>query len=209
MATTYGGKGNLYWLQSRMLATNLNWLMIDFEVYQRIKTNFGDASLGVGASVIFELSKSILRGRSKYVDRFFSFIPLLEFELNVIGPAQSWTEFLRDTTYTTSKIAKWKVANPSHKVLPNPNNSSLYQTAVVMYVGESIHQLLLYKEIIFLSQIYILVHDISLRRGESNERDRNGEIRHELWNSWSDAYPPLIKSITMDAGNWRGRNCRI
>lgn len=66
------------------VATTHDGLMIDFEVYQGAKTNFGDKSLGVGASVILHLSKSIPRGSCVYFDRFFSSIPLLE-RLNEIG----------------------------------------------------------------------------------------------------------------------------
>ncbi|XP_039749876.1 piggyBac transposable element-derived protein 3-like [Pararge aegeria] len=66
------------------VATTYDGLMIDFEVYQGAKTNFGDKSLGVGASVILHLSKSIPRGSCLYFDRFFSSIPLLE-RLNELG----------------------------------------------------------------------------------------------------------------------------
>ncbi|XP_026315791.1 piggyBac transposable element-derived protein 3-like [Hyposmocoma kahamanoa] len=59
-------------------------LMIDFEVYRGANTPFGDRTLGVGASIILHLSKSIPRGSCIYFDRYFSSIPLLE-KLNTIG----------------------------------------------------------------------------------------------------------------------------
>lgn len=65
------------------VTTTHDGLMIDFEVYRGANTPLGDRSLGVGASVILHLSKSIPRGSCIYFDRYFSSIPLLE-KLNTI-----------------------------------------------------------------------------------------------------------------------------
>nr|XP_037877072.1 piggyBac transposable element-derived protein 3-like [Bombyx mori] len=66
------------------VATTHDGLMIDFEVYRGASTSMGDRSLGVGASIILHLSKSIPRGSCIYFDRYFSSIPLLE-KLSTIG----------------------------------------------------------------------------------------------------------------------------
>lgn len=65
------------------MTTTHDGLMIDFEVYRGASTPFGDRSLGVGASVILHLSKSIPRGSCLYFDRYLSSIPLLE-KLNTL-----------------------------------------------------------------------------------------------------------------------------
>lgn len=66
------------------VATTHDGLMVDFEVYKGANTAIGDRSLGVGASIILHLSKSIPRGSCIYFDRYFSSIPLFE-KLNSIG----------------------------------------------------------------------------------------------------------------------------
>lgn len=65
------------------VATTHDGLMIDFEVYRGASTPFGDRSLGVGASVILHLCKSIPRESCIYFDRYFSSIPLLD-KLNTL-----------------------------------------------------------------------------------------------------------------------------
>ncbi|CAG5055645.1 unnamed protein product [Parnassius apollo] len=60
------------------VATAREGLMIDFKVYRGVNTPFSYRALGVWASVILHLSKSIPRGSCIYFDRYFWSILLLE-----------------------------------------------------------------------------------------------------------------------------------
>ncbi|CAH0731057.1 unnamed protein product, partial [Brenthis ino] len=70
-------KPRLVGLKNFVLTTS-EGLMLDFDIYRGAKTMFGDTSLGLGASVVLHLVKSVPPGRCVYHDRYFTSVPLIE-----------------------------------------------------------------------------------------------------------------------------------
>ncbi|CAK1578319.1 unnamed protein product [Parnassius mnemosyne] len=58
--------------------TSSEGLMLDFDIYRGAKTMFADTSLGLGASVVLHLVKSVPPGSCVYHDRYFTTVPLIE-----------------------------------------------------------------------------------------------------------------------------------
>ncbi|GBP81761.1 PiggyBac transposable element-derived protein 3 [Eumeta japonica] len=58
--------------------TTSEGLMLDFAIYEGVKTMFVESNLGLGPSVILSLAKSIPPGSCVYHDRYFTTVPLIE-----------------------------------------------------------------------------------------------------------------------------------
>lgn len=84
--------------------------MIDFEVYQGVRTEFEDKSLGIDAAVILHLTKTIPLVRFVYLDRYFTLIPLLErVDKDGFIGQKLWcqTEYPTEKTLNSKKTEKW------------------------------------------------------------------------------------------------------
>lgn len=75
-------------LKKFILATS-SGLMLDFEIYQGDSTPLGNRDLGLGASVVLRLVKSLLYESFVFFDRYFCSLPLLdklsELKINATG----------------------------------------------------------------------------------------------------------------------------
>lgn len=58
--------------------TTSDGLMLDFDIYRGAKTMFGATNLGLGASVVLHLTKTVPPGSCVYYDRYFTTVPLIE-----------------------------------------------------------------------------------------------------------------------------------
>lgn len=84
---------------------NFSGIVLDFEVYQGSKTPLGDRTLGLGASVVLRLVRTLPNNSSVFFDRYFTTLPLLErlAEMNVHGTGTIQTNRLRKVNLKEDK----------------------------------------------------------------------------------------------------------